>query len=186
VKELNGRVLNRRIDLRLDRPDPLSHALPHELTHVVLADIMAKQRFPRWADEGMAMLADSVEKQQGHLKDLTRAVSNRTTFRLVELLALADYPEPNRQREFYAQSLSLVRYLVERESPERFRQFAQDCAANGYEKALQKHYAISNVAELERMWLMDVLGQRPAVTLVSNVKPAVPLTSGAPAPVFLP
>jgi hypothetical protein len=42
VKELGGRVLSRRIDLRLDRPEPLTRALPHEMTHVVLADVVAR------------------------------------------------------------------------------------------------------------------------------------------------
>jgi hypothetical protein len=40
--------------------------LPHEITHVVLADRFNTKPMPRWADEGMAVLTEPVEKKQAH------------------------------------------------------------------------------------------------------------------------
>src|SRR5262249_40158478 len=53
-----GRVVGRRINLRADEPRLILAILPHEVTHVVLADLFANQKIPRWADEGMAVLAE--------------------------------------------------------------------------------------------------------------------------------
>jgi hypothetical protein len=62
-----GRVVRRRIDLRADAIDCYSDSLPHELTHVVLADQFPESRIPPWADEGIAMLPESPEKLQRRL-----------------------------------------------------------------------------------------------------------------------
>jgi hypothetical protein len=48
----SGRVIARRVNLRADHPQLLSAILPHEVTHVVLADLFTRQQIPRWADEG--------------------------------------------------------------------------------------------------------------------------------------
>jgi hypothetical protein len=165
VKEWNGRVQSRRIDLRLDRLDPLSHALPHELTHVVLADVVASDKLPRWADEGMAMLADADEKRGLHGRDLISALGDRRTFRLAELLTMADYPSTSRQREFYSQSLSLVSFLAELKTPQTFLQFARAGVAKGYDTALREHYGINNVNELEQAWLAVAASEVSALTV---------------------
>ena len=47
-----------RTNLRADHPQVLTAILPHEVTHVVLADLFTTQQIPRWADEGMAVLAE--------------------------------------------------------------------------------------------------------------------------------
>lgn len=148
----NEAVVGRRIDIRADRPGWFEAALAHELTHMVLADLFPGSRVPAWADEGMAVLADPAAKQDGHLRDLWVAHSQRTSFRLVELLALEGYPQPERHAAFYGQSASLVQYLVERGSPEQFVRFVRSGAAVGYEQALRDTYRIDGVADLEHRW----------------------------------
>ena len=54
-----GQVLLRRIDLCGTAEGCFTDSLPHELTHVVLADQFTDRRIPQWADEGIAMLAES-------------------------------------------------------------------------------------------------------------------------------
>ena len=51
-------------------------ALPHELTHLILADRFSPRQVPRWSDEGMAVLADPAEKQRLHLRDLRQALAD--------------------------------------------------------------------------------------------------------------
>ena len=61
----NGnRITSRRTSLRADHPQLLTAILPHEVTHVVLADLFTIQQIPRWADEGMAVLAEPNAEQR--------------------------------------------------------------------------------------------------------------------------
>jgi hypothetical protein len=151
-----GRITGRRIDIRADRPGWFRAALAHELTHIVLADQFPDGRLPAWADEGMAVLADTDVKQGAHQRDLNSAQSHRQTFRLVELFALDGYPAAERQAAFYGQSASLVRYLVGRGTSEQFVRFVRSAASDGYEAAVRDVYGLRGVHDLERRWLQDV------------------------------
>lgn len=151
-----GRVTGRRIDIRADRPGWLRAAVAHELTHLVLADKFADCRLPAWADEGMAVLADTAAKQDAHLRDLHSARSLRRAFRLVEMFALDGYPSADRQAAFYGQSVSLVRYLVSRGTPEQFVRFVRAAETDGYESAVRDIYGLRGVGDLERHWLQHL------------------------------
>ena len=52
-----------RIDLRANRSDWETAALPHELTHVLFAQRFAGRKLPTWINEGTALLADPASKQ---------------------------------------------------------------------------------------------------------------------------
>jgi hypothetical protein len=144
-------VSRRRIDFRGDSPHGLA-SLPHEMTHVVVADLLGGRQPPRWADEGMAMLADSQQKQMLHERDLHHGLANRTAFRLGELVAIDAYPHPTRIPAFYGQSASLTAFLALRDDPARFIDFLRQALDQGYDRALRDVYAIDNVGQLERLW----------------------------------
>jgi hypothetical protein len=155
IKTDHGRVVSRRIDLRGDVAEPLRAALPHEMTHVVLADAFPSDELPRWADEGMAMQADPPEKLAGHARDLEAAVASGTAFRVPELLVKDAYPMGERRAVFYAQSASLVTYLAARQQPSQFVEFAHRAASEGYDAALRDTYGIHDVGQLERFWRLQ-------------------------------
>lgn len=156
------RLVTRRIDLRADHPQGYADALAHELTHVVIAERFIERQIPRWADEGMAVLADGQTKQALHLADLARARSDRTMFRLVELMNLEQYPSLERQGTFYGQSVSVVKYLVDRGGPQQFVEFVSRSTTEGCETALRRTYGIETLGELERAWLASL--DQPAGT----------------------
>ena len=52
---------------------------------------------------------------------------------------------------FYGQRASLVEFLVNQQGEERFVEFVQRAADNGYERALAQSYQFGT-AELERRW----------------------------------
>lgn len=147
-----GRTIARRIDLLGAGTDFLSAALPHELTHVVLRERFTSTEVPRWADEGAAILADPVAKQGRHHKDLGDALARRIAFRAAELLTRDEYPGPDRMGAFYGQSASVAKFLIERDSPERFVEFIEKATLLGYDAALQKCYGIDGVTDLDRQW----------------------------------
>ena len=151
-----NRLVTRRIDLRADHPQGYGDALAHELTHVVVAERFIERQIPRWADEGMAVMADCQAKQALHLADLAQARRGNGIFRLVELVSLEQYPGADRQGAFYGQSASLVRYLVERGGPQKFIEFVDRATTEGYETALRRTYGIETLSQLEREWLVQV------------------------------
>jgi hypothetical protein len=146
------RIALRRIDLLAhDRRTALS-ALPHEMTHVVLADRFGHNALPRWADEGIATLADSAEKQQLHLVDLQRGLASGRTPRLTDLLFATEYPPSNQRAIYYGSSLALVRYLSTLDRAERVLDFVEKSMQSGHRAALKEVYGLESLAQLERGW----------------------------------
>lgn len=151
----NHKVMARRIDLLMDSRAGLT-ALPHELTHVVLADRFLDQPPPHWLDEGIAMLADIRQKQLLHSRDCQEALASRTALSLAQLLTLEQFTSADQMPAFYGQSLSLVQMLAHRGDPPKIVAFGIDARKVGYDRALRKHFAIEGTADLERHWLKHV------------------------------
>jgi len=154
-----NRVCIRRVDLRGDSPDRARSALAHELTHVVLADRFGAGGLPRWADEGSAVLADSVQKQSRHHRDLMDAVeANRSLF-FGELAAVATPPSGDRVAIFYGQAASMVRFLAEQKSPTDFVRFIDIANRAGYDQAAREVYGYTSVRDLESAWRSSLAHQ---------------------------
>jgi hypothetical protein len=150
--ESNGnRVVGRRVNLRADHPQVVAAILPHEVTHVVLADLFTGQQIPRWADEGMAVLAEPRAEQQVRAAELEEPLQSGRVFDLSKLMAM-DYPAAKDWSLYYAQSVSLTRFLVEQAPPEQFIQFVQISQRDGIESALRGTYRIAGLVELQQRW----------------------------------
>lgn len=158
------RISARRVDLFMDREGRLS-ALGHELTHVVMADAFPGEQPPSWANEGMALLADSAKKREDHAQDVTAAYRNQTAFHCAELLVMDGYPSSDRIPAFYGQSLALVELLAETGEPCEFVSFLQTAKEQGYDRALRDVYGISGASELQQL----CLARRSPGTLRANV-----------------
>jgi hypothetical protein len=152
--EFSGdRVVTRRIDVVGDGPAVVPDAIAHELVHVVLADHFVHAAPPRWADEGLALLFDTLEKQRGHEADFQDARRRGLAWSAADLLALEDYPADGpRQKIFYGQSAALVRWLIARRDAATFIRFLDDAAEVGMEAALDRHYAITSLVSVSSAW----------------------------------
>lgn len=146
-----GRVRTRRIDLLMDKQTDLP-ALPHELTHVVLADRFRGKQPPRWLDEGIATMADSLEKKKLHHRDCQQALRTGTALRLIDVLRLEQFTSAQQVPAFYGQSLSLVHFLSAKDGPGRVVDFVAAAIHQGYDRALKTYYGIDSVATLEQEW----------------------------------
>jgi hypothetical protein len=160
-----GRVVKRRIDLRADADDWMISALPHELTHVVLAERFATKQIPRWADEGLAILSEPESRQAIRRSAMQRALARTPRYSADDLLTLRDYPAADRRDAFYGQSASLVAYLIDRDSPERFLEFLQVGQKLGFEQALQQIYGLRSLADLDARWRPQLLDRGQSVEL---------------------
>lgn len=155
-----GRVAERRIDLRSDAEGWLSETLPHELTHVVLADRFTERRIPAWADEGIAMLAESPDKLQRRLNELRGVMSAGRTVSLRQLVSLENGPTPESRASFYGQSVTLAGLLLERGTPQQLIQFVEAGQRDGHDKALRDVYGIESWPALESEWRSFAASQR--------------------------
>lgn len=147
----SGKISSRRIDLLLDREGAVS-ALPHELTHVILADRFGGRQPPQWLDEGIAMLADTRGKRLLHERDCRDALATNHALPIAELLRLSEFTSAEQVPAFYGQSLSLVQMLATKGKPTTIIDFALDAVDQGYDRALQNHYGIEGVDSLEHQW----------------------------------
>jgi hypothetical protein len=169
LKMENGRLVLRRIDLHCDDLNMLTAILPHETTHVVLAGQFGEQLVPRWADEGMAVLAEPKEKQDRHRKNLVQGYQDGVLFHVPTLFQMEHYPHtPRDVSAFYAQSLSFVEFLANRRGPQEFSLFLLDGMRYGYEKSLQRHYEFKSYADMEQQWIRETLLERREGTGVAQ------------------
>jgi hypothetical protein len=151
IRAEDGRVFDRCIHLHGARELLLSGVLPHEVTHAVLAGRFGGERVPRWADEGMAILAETQPRIDLHLRQLPRFRQDELLLAARELIEMRDYPHPRTIPIFYAQSVSLVDFLFQEKGAKCFTAFVRDGAHDGYAVSLRRHYGWS-FAELDRRW----------------------------------
>ncbi len=159
-----GRIVSRRVDVRRDGPDVVTAILPHEITHVVMADRFNGRPLPRWADEGVAVLTEPAEKRIAHLRILDGKNSRSGMFTARQLMTMADYPPGGQWGMFYAESVSLVDFLVAQRGPTQFIEFMASAVQNGYEAELKRVYGFANYDELDRAWSNDRIAQVAAAT----------------------
>ena len=159
----SGRVIARRMDMRLDASGMMEAVLPHEATHVVLAGMFGTNHVPRWCDEGIAVLSEPNDKIDAHRRNLHKFSKDGQLFGLKELMELKDYPQPRRIGAFYAQSVVLTEFLTQQKNPRVLTEFIKDGLRHGYEQSLQKHYDMT-FSQLEQLWQQQVLSDPNRLT----------------------
>ena len=145
-----GRIVYRRVDLREDARDWRENALPHELTHVLFADLFPGSALPQWLSEGAAMTSESDRLRQDRCQLLLDAGGTRPS--LPSILARHFPPrcDPNLA---YATSYAVVEHLRGLEGDARFLEFTGCLLERGCEAALWEMYGIEGgIRELERDW----------------------------------
>ncbi len=152
MKMEGGLITERLVHLRADHPTCVQAVLPHEVTHVILADHFPVSQIPRWADEGMAVLAEPADEQRRRATDLVDPLGKNVYFS-VEVLMGMPYPDQRYWGLYYAQSVSLTRFLVEQGSHAQFLQFLQGAQREGFEAQLRKVYKIEGYADLQARWV---------------------------------
>lgn len=159
----SGRVIARRMDMRLDAAGMMEGVLPHETTHVVLAGMFGSAPVPRWCDEGIAVLSEPNDKIDQHRRNLHKHHQEGQLFGLKELMELKDYPQPRRIGAFYAQSVVLTEFLTQQRNPRVLTEFIKDSQRHGCETALQKHYDMT-FTQLEQLWQQQVISDPNRLT----------------------
>ena len=187
----NGEVFDWDMEIQGSYERILDSVLPHEITHMILASHFRKP-IPRWLDEGMATTVEHASEKANYRRLLRHCLQSNVQrcFPLNRMVAMKEYPAD--PMPFYAQGFSLVEYLLEsgRQFDDREHcrlvRFAQSAMQGGdWQSALQEHYGIQNLGELQLGWIAWVGNDAPALPMVSevasvNVEPEYRLNDNVP------
>jgi RNA polymerase sigma factor (sigma-70 family) len=147
----------------------LADTLPHEVAHTVLADHF-REPVPRWAEEGMAVMAETPQSQRHYDKQCRVLLNAGRAMRLKVLFERMDYPSDAMLA--YAQGYSVVRFLVEQKDRPTLLAFISAGMLKGWDVAVKGTYGYESIDALEEAW----------ITSLRQVPPTEPLAP-APAPV---
>jgi hypothetical protein len=154
-----GQVWSRRIDILADSEGWAANLIPHEMTHVVLADRFCHRQIPRWADEGLAILSESGNRVANALETADIKSRSGQAIELAQLLSAASYPSSKEQAElFFAQSAAFSAFLVSQYTEENVMLFVDGCNSIGPAKAAERLAAGQDLDDIERMfqiWLQQ-------------------------------
>lgn len=118
------------------------NVIPHEVFHTVL-EAYYKKLIPRWFDEGYAT---AIEPGPETRPPLTKV------YPVQYIMNCKDYPPDT--GNFYAQSESMVRYLLSMGGPVKLRDFMYDYlnTVGDYPIYLNKYYGIKSYQDFDSKW----------------------------------
>lgn len=135
----------------------LTSVLPHEMTHLIFRDFIGfRDGVPLWLDEGVAQWMEHGRRQTA--LDTARGLLKHGRLLTLDSLTETDVRKTLSNRdaaEFYAQSVSLVAYLIQEHGARRFRSFCGHLRdGKSLDDALRFTYpdTIRNIGQLERAW----------------------------------
>jgi len=167
-----GEVFNWTMTIQGSEERILDSVLPHEITHTIFASHF-RRPLPRWADEGACTTVEHpVERARQH-RMLLEFLTTGRGIAFPEMFAMKEYPPD--VLPLYSQGYSLARYLIERGGRHKYVSFVTDgLASENWSAALEKHYGVMSVAQMQHVWLDWVKQGCPA--------PPASLAAAVPAP----
>jgi hypothetical protein len=132
--------------------------LPHEISHLILHDFIGDEgRIPVWFDEGVAQLQEKNKRSMA--RDIMgNMTANKQFIPLAQLLTwnIRGERDPRKAQIFYAQSLSVVDYLVTAYGVDAFGRLCRQMRDNhNFSVALSGAYPgiFKDIQDLERKWV---------------------------------
>ncbi len=155
----DGEVVQRRIHICAAEDRWISLRLKRELMYVILADLFPCWTPPRWAIEGIVVLATGPEEWERYQHTLLSKIPSHTWLPVSQLLESRDCPA-DRVTQFCCQSASLVHYLVRIGGGEKnFIIFLRDVQRYGLSAALKRQYGYASPLALEVAWKKWIVQQ---------------------------
>jgi hypothetical protein len=145
-----------RVWLTTSREHATGPVLKHELVHVVLATWLPEPLAP-WADEGIACRYDDAARIEQRRRTVQWFVRSGNFPRLLHVLEEETITAD--ELASYAIAGSLADFLIERGDRATLLQFAVDGRRRGWDAALQTHYRLNSVDDLQSAWQSWLRGQ---------------------------
>jgi hypothetical protein len=161
----NGQILHQQMHIEGSLERLLNSVLPHEVTHTVFA-YHFRCPVPRWADEGGAVFSEDDLERDRHDQMVRQILNSGRAIPLRRLLVLKDYP--SEVMALYAEGFSVTSYLIGKSNRPAFLNFVADGMRSGWDAALQRHYQIKNIEELEQSWLTHLRNTKKQPTQLAS------------------
>jgi hypothetical protein len=154
----------------------IDSVLPHEITHTIFASHFRKP-LPRWADEGACTTVEHpVERARQH-RLLIEFLTTGRGIAFHDMFAMREYPAD--VLPLYSQGYSLARYLIERGGRHKYVTFVgEGLATDDWQGALNRHYGVGGLAQMQQVWL-DWVKQGCPAPPAALAAAAVPPPAGA-------
>lgn len=131
----------------------MDSVLPHEITHTIFATHFAKydKYVPRWADEGACTTVEHDDEKSKHRHYLQKCLRTGRGLAFNRMFSLKDYP--NDILPLYAQSHSVVQFLLDQGGPQKFIRFLEKGLPTGaWEVAMRDMYEYQTLGEFQKLW----------------------------------
>ena len=103
-------------------------------------------------------MSESPEGVARYRRAVPVLLKEKKLFAVGPFLDRPGFPDQASVTAFYAQSVSLVSYLVELRGPKAFAAFLREAPRRGYAKALTSHYGFKDAPDLQDRWVRHALG----------------------------
>ena len=153
-------VKNKVIKTFLTAPGFLENVLPHEMAHIIFREMVGfyNPAVPLWLEEGVATYHENKFPLLKYKLAVKIKEGNFISLNDLNRLRSLGQEEKTKVELFYAQSNSLVGYLIAEFGKDRFVFFCQSLRDNrDFSSALSKAYSISNLSGLETAWKEYIL-----------------------------
>lgn len=130
--------------------------LPHELGHIIFREFVGfRVILPRWFEEGVAMYQEKA-RRFGSDRTVRKAIESKTFMSLTELTDFRLTANTDREivELFYAESASVVAYMINELGQSRFVNFCRKLeSTNNFKLALKSAYGrFDSIEDLGRAW----------------------------------
>ena len=131
--------------------------LPHELGHIIFREFIGFQaRIPLWFEEGVAMYQEKAKRWGAH-DAVRQAIEDGNFIPLAELnkVQLDNNSNPKLVNLFYAESASILYYMIHELGEQRFVNFCKKLeAGETFESGLHAVYVrFRNLNDLNKSWV---------------------------------
>jgi hypothetical protein len=147
-----------RVWLAVPRQPMLAGMLRHEMVHVLVAARFSVGVVPAFADEAAASLSDDPGRA-ARRREILDAMARSGQWPGLGTILTADAIGPSDETS-YAVACSLAEYLLTRGDKPTFLRFAVAGKRAGWDAALEQHYQIGSVRQLQERWREWVSGSR--------------------------
>lgn len=152
----------------------LGSTLAHEVAHAVLAtQFPHPHRLPAWMEEGIASQYDNADRRQSRASILKFFAQQDHWPNLAPVLDAGNLASDDTRS--YALAVSLTEMLLAQGGKAKFLEFGRTASREGTQRALERHYSIREMAQLETQWQNWVRRAAPGVQLsLHAAEPSVP------------
>ncbi len=165
-----GQVFGWRMNVQGSLQRILDSVIPHEVSHTILA-CHFRRPLPRWADEGAATLIEHESERRRQALLLQQVWNTSRRIPLRKLLSIKEYPRDMQHvLTLYAEGYSLADFLVQAGGKTRYLEFLDAAHRQGWDRAIEEHYSLEGVDDLESRWNRWVMAGSPRLNIPKDTQ----------------